>query len=269
MSSAVKTLALLDFFSATRPEIGLSQLCRLARRDKATTYRHLQALEETGFVEQNPLTKGYRLGPAILQLAQTRETTVPRKVAAEPALAILADATGETSHVSVLSGQAVYALASCESPKHSTRVIIDVPKLPLHATAAGICALAFGPADLMEVATANMEIFNTHTARTAAELADMVETARQTGFGYSDRCFENDVQSLAAPVFDQTGLLAGTVSVASVATRFTDDLERGIREQLKIASRDISRSWGGTLPESIEALWAVPLSQSQPLEAAS
>ena len=97
MSSATKTLELLAYFSTARPEIGLSQLYKLAQRDKATTYRHLQALEETGFVEQNPMTKQYRLGPAILQLAQTREATVPRKAGVEAPLFDLANATGETS----------------------------------------------------------------------------------------------------------------------------------------------------------------------------
>ena len=135
MSSAAKTLELLSFFSTARPEIGLSQMCRLARRDKATTHRHLQALEEAGLLEQSPLTRQYRLGPKLLQLAQTREATVPRKQAVMEPLAALAQATGETSHVTVLSGTTVYPLADCESNQHSTRAILDVPSFPLHATA--------------------------------------------------------------------------------------------------------------------------------------
>ena len=79
MSSATKALKLLSYFSTARPEIGLSQLCRLAQRDKATTYRHLQSLEAVGFVEQNPMTRQYRLGPALMHLSQVREITVPRK----------------------------------------------------------------------------------------------------------------------------------------------------------------------------------------------
>lgn len=77
MSSASKTLELYSRFSAARVEIGLSQFCRPARRDKAKTYRHLQAHEETGFVEQNPISKRYRLGPVFTQLAQMRAATVP------------------------------------------------------------------------------------------------------------------------------------------------------------------------------------------------
>ncbi len=256
MSSAIKTIALLSHFSPTRPEIGLSELCRLAGRDKASTYRYLQALEETGFVEQNPLTKCYRLGPVVLQLAQTRELTVPRKAGADSVISRLAEATGETTHVSVLSGTTVYRLTSCESFKHRTRVIIDFSTLPLHATASGICALAFGPAALMAFANKNLQAFTANTPTTNAALERAVQAARTTGFGRSERCFEDDVCSLSTPIFDQTGHFAGAVAVASVATRFTPGLARDIQQHLTEASREISQNWGGSVPVAVEDTWA-------------
>jgi len=256
LSSAAKTLELLAYFSTTRPEIGLSQLCKLAKRDKATTHRHLQALEKTGFVEKNPITKQYRLGPAVLQLAQTREATVPRKAGVQAPLFDLADATGETSHVTVLSGTTVYELMSCDSPKHGTRAIIDIQTFPLHATASGLCALAFGPEALIDVALNELQPFTRTTATTSEDLHTMVEAIRNTGFGRADRSFEDDVQGLSAPIFDQTGHFAGAVSVASVAARFTPDLERIIKTQLVITARQISNNWGGTVPAQIKAIWA-------------
>lgn len=256
LSSATKTLELLAYFSTTRPEIGLSQLCKLAKRDKATTHRHLQALEKTGFVEKNPITKQYRLGPAVLQLAQTREATVPRKAGVQAPLFDLADATGETSHVTVLSGTTVYELMSCDSPKHGTRAIIDIQTFPLHATASGLCALAFGPEALIDVALNELQPFTRTTATTLEDLQAMVEAIRNTGFGRADRSFEDDVQGLSAPIFDQTGHFAGAVSVASVAARFTPDMERIIKTQLIITARQISNNWGGTVPTQIEAIWA-------------
>ena len=269
LSSAAKTLELLAYFSTTRPEIGLSQLCKLAKRDKATTYRHLQALEETGFVEQSPMTKQYRLGPAILQLAQTREATVPRKAGVEAPLFDLADAAGETSHVTVLSGTTVYELMSCDSPKHGTRAIIDIQTFPLHATASGLCALAFGPEMLMDVALNELQHFTDTTATTSQDLDAIIEAIRNTGFGRADRSFEDEVQGLSAPIFDQTGHFAGAISVASVAARFTPDLERIIKTQLVIAARQISKNWGGTVPAHIETIWAKHLTPTHELETAS
>ena len=256
LSSTAKTLELLAYFSTTRPEIGLSQLCKLAKRDKATTHRHLQALEKKGFVEKSPITKQYRLGPAVLQLAQTREATVPRKAGVQAPLFDLADATGETSHVTVLSGTTVYELMSCDSPKHGTRAIIDIQTFPLHATASGLCALAFGPEALIDVALNELQPFTRTTATTLEDLQAMVEAIRNTGFGRADRSFEDDVQGLSAPIFDQTGHFAGAVSVASVAARFTPDMERIIKTQLVITARQISNNWGGTIPAQIEAIWA-------------
>ncbi len=266
MSSAAKTFKLLSYFSAARPEIGLSQFCRLANRDKATTYRHLQALEETGFVEKNPVSKRYRLGPIILQLAKTREATVPRKAGVEDPLRELSDSTGETTHASMLSGSTLYVLDQVESPQHSARVVVDIQTLPLHATASGLCALAFGSPDLTIAATQSMAKYTEHTVVTEPELESAIKCTRETGFGVANRSLEDDVYGISAPVFDQTGLLAGAVSVASIASRVTPETEQKIRLYLMNASRKITCNWGGTLPEEIETLWAGTFSRSHQLE---
>lgn len=260
MSSVAKALALLSYFSPARPEIGLSQLCRLAKRDKATTYRHLQALETAGFVEQNPATRHYRLGPRVIQLAYLRESTVPRKESALSALTALAEATGETTHVTVLSGESLYALADYESPRHGTRAVIDINTFPLHATASGICALAYGPESLFDIAAANLEHFTETTPTTREDLAALVDTVRKTGFSCANQTYETEIYGVSAPIFDHSDLFAGTVTVASVASRFTPELERKIKAHLVAASREITRNWGGTVPAGIEAAWATHLS---------
>lgn len=269
MSSATKTLELLDFFGEERPELGLSELCRLAKRDKATTYRHLQDLEKCGFVEQNPETRNYRLGPGILQLAQRRECTVPRVSGARLALRQLADATGETAHVSVLSGSSVYALDSYESPKHSIRVIIDVPIFPLHATASGLCALAFGPSDLIDAACEKMDQFTERTMLSRELLAEIISNTRECGFACADRTYEDEVYSLAAPLFDQSGGFAGALSLASVATRVTEQADQNFRLNLIKAAREVSRNWGGKIPASLDAIWTDVLKNSNTLETIS
>lgn len=269
MSAATKTLELLGLFSATRPEIGLSQMCRLAQRDKATTYRHLQALEHAGFVEKNPLTKCYRLGPAVLQLARTREITVPRKKGAETALAQLADATGETAHITVLSGDVVYPMMEVESPNHSIRAVVDLQTFPLHATASGLCALAFGPEDLLRTAAERMQAFTAQTVETAEALTRLRDVARANGYAHANRSFESEIIGLSTPLYDQSDAFTGSVSVACVASRLTPDLERRILENLTVASRAISRAWGGTLPKPVEDAWARSLSSFAQMDTAS
>lgn len=256
MSVVVKAVELLGYFSVDRPELGLSELRRLAGRDKATTYRHLEALESVGLLEQNPVTKQYRIGPAVLGLAQIREATTPRRAGALSALARLAERTGETAHVSLLSGAALHTLAVQESTRHATRVIINESKLPLHATSQGHAILAFGGADLMQAARRRLVRFTEATPTTDEALDAAVSVARQTGFGVSPNGFENGVYGIGAPVFDHTGAVAGAVAVASVSSRMTDVLGREIRAGLVEAARAISANWGGQVPAALETLWA-------------
>ena len=74
MSTVVKALSLLDHFDASIPEVGLVDMARLSGLDKATARRLLVALGKKGFVEQDPVTRRYRLGAALVRLARIRET---------------------------------------------------------------------------------------------------------------------------------------------------------------------------------------------------
>ena len=256
MSVIAKALGLLNYFSPDRAEIGLSQFRLLSGRDKATIYRHLSALENAGLIEKNPTTKAYRIGPAVLHLAAMREATVPRVASANRSLTALAALTGETAHVSVLSGTALHSLCACQSDRHSTRAVIDIPILPLHATASGICALSFGPADLIDIAKQNMTQFTDYTTTNIDRLTASIDQAKKTGFGLSNNGLEDGIYGLAAPVFDESGQLAGAVAVASVANRITPTIEAQIKQHLMRASKEITHSWGGTIPTMIETCWA-------------
>ncbi len=259
MSVIEKAIGLLSHFSPLRPEIGLSEFRRLSRHDKATTYRYLTALESVGLVEKNPTNKAYRIGPAVLRLAELREATVPRKDGVLQPLAELAERTGESAHASVLSGTTLHSLAVHESAKHSTRVVIDVTILPLHATASGITALAYGGAELRKAALADMSRFTDFTPTTAEDLDRSVTEARETGVSVSSSGYEAGVHGMAVPVFDQTGLLAGAVAVASVSTRMTPEQEAINRASLIKAGRQITRNWGGIVPAAVDALWTETL----------
>lgn len=254
MSTIAKAMELLDFFSLERPEIGLSDFHRLVGRDKATTFRHLTALESAGLLEQNPTTRAYRIGPAVLRLAHMREITLPRRAGLRIALPRLAEVTGETAHASLLDATGLTTLAHHESPQHSARVVLHESRLPLHATASGIAALAFGGADLMTRAKAALPAYTETTARSPEELDAAVDRAHSTGFAISNQTFEQGVTGFAAPLFDSRGV-TGAVAVAAVSSRVTADLQKTILTELRQAANAISTNWGGSIPPALIAAW--------------
>ena len=151
MSSVSKALTLLSHFSTARPEIGLSQMCRIAGRDKATVHRHLVELEANGFLEQHPVTRAYRLGPAILRLNAVREAAIPFRAVVRPIVTQLAEAVGELSHASLLQGEVLSPVFHHDPMAHGTQVHFDEAELlPLHATSSGLAVLAFADRSLLE-----------------------------------------------------------------------------------------------------------------------
>lgn len=256
MSTVSKAIDLLSWFSAERAEIGLAEFQRLTGRDKATTYRYLTALETSALLEQDPITRAYRMGPAVLRLAHIREVTVPRRAGVRMVLPALAEATGETAHASILQGSTLITLADHSSGKHSARVVLDNAVLPLHATASGLAVLAFTESAVRNKHLKNLVRYTDFTPTTRKELEAAFAVVYDTGFGISDQGFEEGVYGISAPLFDSSNQVAGAVAVASVSARVTDDLISVIKRELVDAARKITRSWGGNVPEQLDAVWS-------------
>lgn len=252
-----KSLNLLNFFSEQRPEIGLTEFRKLSGQDKATVHRHLTELAESGFLEQNPTSRAYRLGPAVLRLAAVRETLFPTRRAVAPIVDRLSDELGELVHVSLFEGMAMSPLYHHDSLIRGTRVHLDPSELlPLHATSSGMCQLAFGPADLLDRVLAQpLESWTDRTLVDPEAVRAQVERARQSGISQADQTFESDVRSFAAPLFGITDVSIGAIAVAIPVSRHNPDLEQKIIRALRDSSVAVTEELGGVFPPAIRRLW--------------
>ena len=247
MSSVDRALGLLRFFTIEAPEHGLSALARAAGLDKTTTLRCLTALERNGFVEQHPETRKYRVGFEPLHLARVRERSFPVQTLLQPILDRIAGEVGETAHASLLSHGNLVTVAVAD-PTRATRVFVDPSDpLPFHATASGLAVLSHLPPDAR--ADLNLpdvlEQFTQVTAGDWGALEDKIAEFRRRGIGQIHGTFEEDVVGTAVPLFGWSGRVIGAIAVASVASRYTDDLATRIEAALRQASAEISRQMGG------------------------
>jgi len=196
------------------------------------------------------------MGPAVLRFSHIREATVPRREGVRRILPALADKTGETAHASILQGSTLVTLAAHASVQHTARVVLDETDLPLHATASGLAVLAFAAEPLKEVAYRNLEKFTEHTVTDIRALDQILSNIKKSGFGESLQSFEEGVSGIAVPLFDSSNEVAGSIAVASVTSRVTDDLVSLIKRELVNAARSVSLSWGGTIPRKLDKIWA-------------
>lgn len=257
MGTTTKALSLLNHFTVRAPALGLSDLARQSGFDKATTYRLLGELTHAGLTEQDPNSKLFRLGPALIRYANLREQTLPVRRAAAQHLARLAEAVQETAHVSELQGHVLSPVASHISTFHSTRVHIDSAELlPLYATASGCAVLAFGDTTLVnEILAHPMPRITPHTQVKPEQLRAKIQIARTTGFGDSENEFETGVSSIAAPLFSAQGRCTGALALACPLHRMTHELRNLAKRELITSATAITQAWGGTIPPALNEIW--------------
>ncbi len=250
MGTVDKALSLLDFFSEKRTEIGLSELARLSGFDKATVLRLMTSLADRGFVEQYAQSGKYRLGPALVRLANIREASFPQKAAARPILQRLSESSGETAHLVLLVRNRLETLDFIESRDHAIHVRMDAgERIPLHASASGIACLAYMPVEDAEtVLSGTLERFTRHTVNDKKNLSKLLETTRRTGVAEVDQGFEEGVCGMAAPLFAPDGSVMGSVGIATPITRINAGFRKGARLLILQAARDITEAWGGAEP---------------------
>jgi DNA-binding IclR family transcriptional regulator len=258
MSTVSKALDLLDVFTRTRADIGLSDLARLAGVNKATCYRLMSDLAAHGFVEQTDAARSYRLGPAFLRYAALREAAVPMKEAALPLLTALAKESGETVHVSALVAGDLRTIAYAYSPAHAMKVMMeDADHLPFHATSSGLAVLAhMAPNARSAVLGSPLARRTVDTLTDPARLKERLALIRAQGIAESAGGYEPEVSSLAVPLFDALGRVSGALAVAAPAARLDDPHRARIRAGLCAAAPDMVRLWGGSAPQDITTLWA-------------
>ncbi len=257
MGTISKALNLLNFFSVAQPEIGLSEFQRLCGQDKATIYRHLAELQANGFVEQDPVSKAYRMGPAVLRLASVRERTFPVRRAIEPIVDRMAAQIGELVHVSLLQGNVLSPIYSADLPRKGITVSLDEAEmLPLHATSSGYAILAFSEAAFVDSYLAQpLTSYTDLTVTDPAALRAIIETTRRNGIAECDQGFEKDVYTLAVPIFDRSGRAAATAAVAIPTSRVTETLLDSSRNMLRSACHRLSRAIGGDVAPQLQQVW--------------
>jgi DNA-binding IclR family transcriptional regulator len=249
MGTVGKALDLLELFTPATPALGLSQLARLSGLNKATCHRLLTELASRGLVEQIGLAREYRIGPGVLRLASLREATVPRRDAAVPILRRLADATGETAHLSHLVAGRLVTLAYAYAARPGMKVMMeDADVLPFHATASGAAVLACHPDPAALISA----------APDPAALLARIAKARSLGMAETVSTFEKDVHSLAVPLFDATGTCIGALAIAAAAPRMTLALHASIARLLPQAATELTALMGGRIPEPLARLWKGP-----------
>ncbi len=145
--SLERGLAILSAFKPGRPLLGSSELAREIGLSRSTAHRYVASLAMLGYLQQDPLTRKYRLGPRVLDLGFSAINSMEIREISAPYLQQLSDETGHTVNMAILDGSDIVYVERCRSSRQGQRDIdlnLHVgSRLPAYCTSMGKVLLAF------------------------------------------------------------------------------------------------------------------------------
>lgn len=246
MSTIGKAMALLDTFGLDEPDLGLTEIARATGFDKATTRRLLVQLSAHGMIEHDPVSRRYRLGPAVVRLSRIRDVHFPFLEVARPFVQSLAEETGETTHLSEFDSGYLNSTFVAESSR-ANRVSVSVgARLPLNGTASGLAWLAHAPDSYVE--TYLSKPLESHTRFTLTDpllLRSVLMETRTRGYSVSVQGHEEGVYSTGAPIFGRDRTPIGAVAIACPLVRTDSSSSSRLGQAVQRIAADITSRLSG------------------------
>jgi DNA-binding IclR family transcriptional regulator len=225
VDAAAKALELLSVFSFREPRLSLADLATRTGIPRATAFRLLSTLEQSGFLDK--VHGAYQLGIKCFVLGNIVAGGLDLRETARPHLAALREATRETTQIAILDHwQVVYLERMLSSMSVGYMRSRAGAILPAYCTGLGKTLLAFRPEPEVQAwaATQRFAALTPRTITSAKRLLKELATIRARGYGIDDEEREQGVRCIAAPICNHTGDVVAAISVAGPTERMPRDL---------------------------------------------
>jgi len=225
-------LILSTFTSAdAAPVLGIADLARAVGLNRSTTYRYVATLAKLGYVQQDPESRKYSLGPRVIDLGFAALSSMEVTRVAARHLQALSDETGYAASMAVLDGPDIVYVERCRS-RRTAGVAVDLnlhvgSRLPAYCTSMGKVLLAHRePAALRTLLDrTDLARRGPKTITVREQLMSALAKVRQRGIAVSDEELAPGLRSLAAPVRDRSGYVVAAINVAAHLTTWTTAVE--------------------------------------------
>jgi IclR family acetate operon transcriptional repressor len=191
---------------------------------RSTAHRLLAMLQHYGLVRQNPRTRAYHAGSALVELGAAVSAEMDVQAAVRPLLEKLVDELGETAHVCTLRGRDSIFLGCVESPKALRSGDRTGTALPAYATSAGKALLAALSDDAVRERFPNetLEPLTRRTIRTRSALLAELRRVRERGFATNVDESESGLWAFGCAIRGRSGEVRAAITVSGPGARFRD-----------------------------------------------
>ncbi|MDL4773149.1 MULTISPECIES: IclR family transcriptional regulator [Thermomonosporaceae] len=204
----------------------------------STAHRLLAMLAFHGFVSQEPDSRGYVAGPALVEIGLAAIANMDVRGSARPLLEELTATFGETAHLVTLEGSMVRYLDAVESPRALRVASRTGTTFAAHCTASGKALLAQLSDQRLAALFPAGELPPAQTPESInglADLRDELALVRSRGYAVNRGESEDGVASVAVAVPASHRAPRTAVSVSVPLSRLSDELIHAIAARIQQA----------------------------------
>ena len=248
VEALAKGLRILSLFDEQRPSWRVTDLAAAAGVPMPTVYRVVQTLTSEGYLDHLP-NGDYRPGVRTLTLGTAALRSLDLVAVATPPLQRLAERTGETVNLAVLSHDQVLYLVRLRNADLVTANIQVGSTLPAVTTSIGKLLLAHLEQTDLEQRVTEASFTTQHGPNAKVSLDELrgeLSLIKQQGWAMQDEELAYGLRSVAGPVTGRGGLVVAGVNLALQARDWsTQRIVRELQPALLDTCQEISSLGAG------------------------
>jgi DNA-binding IclR family transcriptional regulator len=223
-ASFSKFMAVLQAIADKPGKLDIARLVKAVPFPRTTVYRIVNALIAEGLVSQNGDNGTYLLGHRLILLASKSWETSDLRTTARPFIEALRDATNETVHLAVPSGNGMAYIDKLESPNAVRMTTRIGARVEFHSTSVGKAYLSALPERSAHdiISTLELRAHTPHTFTDPVAFEAEIRKTRQRGYSYDHEENEPDIRCFGSPIFDRSGAPIAGVSISIPLYRYAE-----------------------------------------------
>jgi DNA-binding IclR family transcriptional regulator len=231
----------------------LTDICQQVGIHKSKGYSILNTLKNFGFVEKDPQTKTYSLGPALVFLSGRVLDNIYNQEKVAPFLESLAKETQSTAFFGLIVDNHLFVMAKHEAYSGVNITIRLGYRFPLTYRSHGKAILAFLPHDELEQILASEKLLfygdGDNSLLNMERLRKELVRCREMGFAQDLAEMDPRYNSVAAPVFGHNGKLVASIVVVGV---FDESVVDNYGYKVAECAKKVSYAFGADIEKVYE-----------------
>lgn len=235
-----RALSVLEVFSENQPVWGVREISRHLKTNPATASRVVSTLQAAGYLEQDPQTLRYSLGPKIVKLASIYARQNPIQEVAHKVFESYSNRFEHNFYLGQIYNFEVVYLTVAEG-RGPLRITVPAGgSVPLYATAIGKVLLAYQDMgyQMEYLDHVKLEPFTGKTIVDPQELLAVLKEIREGGFYINHGEYYEDIGAVGMPVFEKNGSVRMAISLSFPRHRLLEN-KLNLEEIISLA-REIS-----------------------------